>query len=128
MFISLQTSHSVDTIVERMQGAATEFGFSILHHYDFFTILEGKGFPIDRKVFVFEICKAAMSSKILTHFPLFSVMMPCRIAVYEEHGTTHIATMDMHEMLELLHENEQLQEEANALFDQILNMMSSLCE
>ncbi len=126
MFHEITTNKAIETIIEDFQELASEYGFSILHQYDFFNILEGKGFPIERKVLVFEICRASMASSMLTHFPIFSVMMPCRISVYEDDGKTHIATMDMLPMLEKITDQNELINEAKELFLQLLALMSQL--
>ena len=126
MLFSIESPRSFDEVVSALPPLANERGFSVLHQYDFFTILKGKGFPIERNVYVFEICRAPLASKMLTYYPLFSVMMPCRISVYEDNGKTHIATMDMKPIIEDIAGNEELHNEASALYDQLLVMMSSL--
>lgn len=126
MLYSITTEKSIDIILSEIQELASKSGFSILHHYDFQTILEGKGFPIERKVWVFEICRAPLASKMLTHYPLFSVMMPCRISIYEDAGKTHIATMDMLPMLESIKDKVELHQEASNLYAQVLDMMKTL--
>ena len=126
MLYSITTEKSIDIILSEIQELAPRSGFSILHHYDFHSILEGKGFPIERKVWVFEICRAPLASKMLTQFPIFSVMMPCRISVYEDAGKTHIATMDMIPMLESIKDKVELHQEASNLYAQVLDMIKSL--
>jgi len=54
-----------------------------------------------RPVQVVEICKPDYSGKMLekNHERIASVMMPCRISVYEkEDGKTYVALVDMSEM------------------------------
>ena len=126
MFFELTTNRSIDDVISSLQELVLASGFSILHQYEFFAILEGKGFPIDSQVWTFELCRASMASKILTHYPLFSVMMPCRISVFEDAGTTHIATMDMMPMLEAIKEKTELYDEAKDLYGQILDLMEKL--
>ena len=126
MFYELTTNKTLDDVINSLQELAPEAGFSILHQYDFFTILEGKGFPIEAKVWTFELCRASMASKMLNLFPLFSTMMPCRISVYEDSGTIHIATMNMMPMIEMIKEDAELYDEAKDLYAQILDLMEML--
>ena len=126
MFYELTTSRTLDDVINSLQELAPEAGFSILHQYDFFTILEGKGFPIEAKVWTFELCRASMASKMLQQFPLFSTMMPCRISVYEDSGTIHIATMNMMPMIEMIKEDAELYDEAKDLYDQLMNLMEKI--
>ena len=126
MFHTITAQKSLDHVITQLHELAPASGFSILYNYDFHTILEGKGFPIERKAWTFELCRASMASKILAHTPLFSVMMPCRISVYEEGSTTYIATMDMLPMLELFKDNDDLFQEATALYLQLTELMDTL--
>jgi uncharacterized protein (DUF302 family) len=126
MFYELTTNKTLDDVIKSLQKLAPEAGFSILHQYDFFTILEGKGFPIEAKVWTFELCRASMASKMLKQFPLFSTMMPCRISIYEDTGITHIATMNMMPMIEMIKEDAELYDEAKDLYDQLMNLMEKI--
>jgi uncharacterized protein (DUF302 family) len=127
MFYELTTKRTLDDVINSLQELAPEAGFSILHQYDFFTILEGKGFPIEAKVWTFELCRASMASKMLQQFPLFSTMMPCRISIYEDAGITHIATMDMMPMIDSIKDNAVLHKEAKLLYGQLMEMMKTIC-
>jgi uncharacterized protein (DUF302 family) len=127
MFYELTTKRTLDDVINSLQELAPEAGFSILHQYDFFTILEGKGFPIEAKVWTFELCRASMASKMLQQFPLFSTMMPCRISIYEDAGITHIATMDMMPMIDSIKDNAVLHKEAKLLYGQLMEMMKTMC-
>lgn len=102
------------------------FKFSVLHSYDFFEILQTKGFPIERKVHVFEICRAPMASKMLTAFPGFAAFMPCRIAIYEENGKTVVSTMNMELLLKAVEGNPELFKEASAMYQAIQSIMNTL--
>jgi uncharacterized protein (DUF302 family) len=128
MFYELTTSRTLDDVINSLHELAPEAGFSILHKYDFFKILEGKGFPIEAKVWTFELCRASMASKMLKQFPLFSTMMPCRISVYEDSGTIHIATMNLMPMIEMIKEDAELYDEAKDLYDQLMNLMEKMAE
>ena len=126
MFYELTSNRSIDDVISSLQEHAPASGFSILYHYDFFTILEGKGFPIKAKVWTFELCRASMASKMLKQFPIFSTMMPCRISIYEDSDTIHIATINMMPMLDAIKEQAELYTEAKDLYAQILALMERI--
>jgi uncharacterized protein (DUF302 family) len=128
MFFELTTNRSIDDVISCLQEHAPASGFSILYHYDFFTILEGKGFPIEAKVWTFELCRASMASKMLKQFPIFSTMMPCRISIYEDSDTIHIATINMMPMIDSIKDNDAvLHKEAKLLYGQLMEMMKTMC-
>jgi uncharacterized protein (DUF302 family) len=55
-------------------------------------------------------------------------MMPCRISIYEDSGTTHIATMNMMPIIEMIKEDAELYDEAKNLYDQLMNLMEKMAE
>lgn len=124
--IKCTSTLNVEDIASKMQDACDKYKFSLLQTYNFFDILETKGFPIEKKVFVFEICQAKMASKILTANPEFSIFMPCRISVYEQGGTTVISTMNMEPILKVFEHNKEIYTEAVNLFNIIKELINSI--
>lgn len=127
MFIVYESTNSIATLHDTLQNKITDYGFSLLHFYDFYTLLDEKGFPIERKAYTYEVCRASMASKILSHHPVFSTLMPCRISTYEDNGNIYIATLDMQPMLESIKNNDDLYNDAQSLFNQLLEFMKVLC-
>lgn len=124
--LKTESKKTVDEIAENMPAACDSFNFSLLKEYNYHEIVESKGFPISRKVYVFEICRAKMASEILTENPDFSIFMPCRISVYEQNNHTLITTMNMEPMLQVFKNNQSLYEDATGLFEAIKKMIESL--
>lgn len=122
----LRGTKPLNNAVTGITAACEQFKFSVLHSYDFFEILQTKGFPIERKVHVFEICRAPMASKMLTAFPGFATFMPCRIAVYEENGETVVSTMNMEPLLKMVEGDPELFKEATAMYQSIQSVMKAL--
>jgi uncharacterized protein (DUF302 family) len=106
----------IEKITEKMTAACEKYKFSLLQSYVYQEILEKKGFPIDRKVFIYEICQAKTAAAMLTSYPHFSIFMPCKIALYEEQGQTIISTMNMGVVLEALKSNPELYKDTTTLF------------
>jgi len=127
MFIVYESTNSIGTLHDTLQKKITDYGFSLLHFYDFHTLLDEKGFPIERKAYTYEVCRASMASKMLHHHTVFSTLMPCRISTYEDNGNIYIATLDMQPMLESIKNNDDLYNDAQSLFNQLLEFMKVLC-
>lgn len=127
MFIVYESTNSIAILHDTLQNKITDYGFSLLHFYDFYTLLDEKGFPIERKSYTYEVCRASMASKMLSHHPVFSTLMPCRISTYEDNGNIYIATLDMQPMLESIKNNDDLYNDAQSLFNQLLEFMKVLC-
>lgn len=124
--IAFKSKRSIQSIIEDVEASCTEYGFALLHHYNYHEVVANKGFPIDRKVYIYEICQAKVASMMLTSNPHFAPFMPCRIAVYEEGDSTIISTQNMQMMIDLIQSQEQLYIEATGLFIALQDMMKKL--
>jgi uncharacterized protein (DUF302 family) len=78
--------------VERIRAIAERTGFKVLTVHDFAATLGEKGFPRG-PLSVVELCNAKYASRVLEKDVRVALMLPCPIAVFEESGTTTIATM-----------------------------------
>lgn len=124
--IEFKSQRSIQSIVNDVEAACAEYGFSLLHHYNYHEVVASKGFPIDRKVYIYEVCQAKVASMMLTSNPHFSPFMPCRIAVYEDGDTTIISTQNMQMMIDSIESQMQLHVEAIGLFIALKEMMKKL--
>lgn len=116
----------IEQIAERVPQECEQTKFALLHTYVYHEIVENKGFPIKRKVYIYEICQAKTAAKMLTDYPHFSIFMPCKLAIYEENGRTIISTMNMEVMLKAVSSNQELYNEASSLFNTLKKLMQSL--
>lgn len=116
----------INQVHEKVPAACEEKKFALLQTYVYHDIVEGKGFPIDRKVYIYEICQAKTAAGMLADFPRFALFMPCRIAVYEKDGETVLATMNMGAVLDAIRSDARLFNEATDLFNTVKDMLKSL--
>ena len=124
--LKMESNQPIETIAQRVPAGCETHKFALLYTYNYHEIVESKGFPIKRKVFIYEICQAKVASKMLTTNPEFSIFMPCKIALYEQDGKTVIATMNMEILLKAVEENRELYIEAMALFNNLKSLLSAL--
>ena len=122
------STQSIGKIAEKVPATCEKYKFALLQTYVYHEIVESKGFPINRKVFIYEICQARTAAKMLTDFPHFSIFMPCKLAIYEDNGKTIISTMNMEIMLKAIDSNQELYNEATNLFTTLKLLMNSLSE
>ncbi|KAF0141822.1 MAG: hypothetical protein FD122_1377 [Stygiobacter sp.] len=120
------SNQSIELIAANVQEACDKYGFALLQTYKYHEIVESKGFPIKRKVFIYEICQAKTASLMLTDHPGFSIFMPCKLAIYEQDDKTVISTMNMEIMLNAVSSNQELYNNATTLFNTLKSMMNSL--
>jgi uncharacterized protein (DUF302 family) len=123
---NVKSSQSIKEITERAPILFEKYKFSLLHTYNYHEIVESNGFPIQRKVFIYEICQARPASIMLTEHPYFSIFMPCKVVVYEENEKVLISTMDMKIMLNAVKTNKELYKDAVNLFETMKSLMMEL--
>jgi len=124
--IEFKSKRGIQSVIDDVEKACAEYGFAVLHHYNYHEVVASKGFPIDRQVYIYEVCQAKLASMMLTTNPHFAPFMPCRIAVYEEGDTTIISTQNMQMMIDLIQSQKELHTEAIKLFTALQNMMKKL--
>ena len=117
---------TAEQIAGRVEAACNKYSLALLQTYVYHEIVESKGFPIQRKVFVYNICQAKTASMMLTTNPEFSTFMPCTLSVYEAGDKTVLSTMNMGMMLEAVKSNEELYNQASNLFKTFTQMMEEL--
>jgi uncharacterized protein (DUF302 family) len=120
------SNQQIVRIAEKVPAACEQNKFALLQTYVYHEIVENKGFPIKRKVFIYEICQAKVAAAMLTDFPHFSIFMPCKLAIYEENGNTVISTMNMEIMLNAVNSNPALFKEATSLFNTLKSLMNQI--
>jgi len=89
---TFETKKSFDEAVSAVEEKAKEKGFGVLHIHDVKATLSSKGY--DREPLkIIEICNPKFASQVLVQDIKTSLMLPCRICVYEEKGKTYISTL-----------------------------------
>ena len=124
--LKIESNKSIEKIAEKVAIECENHKFVLLQTYIYHEIVENKGFPIKRKVYIYEICQAKTASLMLTSNPEFSIFMPCKLAIYENEGKTIISTMNMGIMLNAVKSNKILYKEATTVFDAMNSLMNSL--
>jgi uncharacterized protein (DUF302 family) len=106
MLIENSSPFDVDKTVDLIVAEAEKQNWKVPAVHDLQQSLAKSGKIVD-PVKVIEICKPELSSQILelNHERAMSVMMPCRISVYQkEDGKTYIALLNAESMVQSLTE------------------------
>ena len=89
---SRTTNRSVDDAAQAVQDAALQRGFRTLHVHDVQKTLEDKGFHIPAYKIV-EVCNAGFAHTVISAYKPVGMMLPCRIVVYDDGGTSTVTLM-----------------------------------
>jgi len=125
MVYTITTTASFETVKEELEAKAKEIGFGLLTTYEFKEILEGKGFPIEKDITVFELCNPKGAQQALTYMSEISVYLPCRISVYKENGVTVLSTIGLEEIVKTFDVDERFASFMTMLFENLKQIMHS---
>lgn len=95
--ISIHKSpYDLESTVQYIERQVQQAGWKMPQVYDLQKSLAAEGYDVPG-IRVFSICNPHHANRLLGKSPtrFVSAMMPCRIAVYEHEGTTHVATMNV---------------------------------
>jgi uncharacterized protein (DUF302 family) len=124
--LNVESARKIEAVITEVEQVCEQNSFALLHYYNYHEIVASKGFPIERKVYIYEVCQARVAAMMLTTNPHFAPFMPCRIAIYEDNGTTVISTQNMQIMLDSVKKEKNLYLEASQLFTGLQKMMKEL--
>jgi len=126
MTYTIESKKSIEDIVTKVDALCDEYNLALLHQYIYHEVVKEKGFPIERKVYIYEVCQAKVAALVLTEEPDFAPFMPCRIAIYEKEDHNVISTQNMGMMLDTLKDNKELYLQTNMLFETLKSLMNDL--
>jgi uncharacterized protein (DUF302 family) len=126
MTYKVYSGKDISKVVEKVEAACERYKFALLHDYVYHEVVESKGFPIERKVYIYEVCQAKVAALVLTDEPSFAPFMPCRVAVYEEARQVTISTQNMELMLNTLKANDELYRQTSELFKTLKSLMHEI--
>ena len=89
---TVTTAKAPEAAVSAVQSRAQGKGFVVLHVHDLGKVFGEHGFP-GEPAYVVELCNVGFGAGMLRWNPMASLMMPCKIAVYEKEGDTHISAL-----------------------------------
>lgn len=125
MIYTIRTKDSITTIREEMASKAKGAGFGILKEYSFKELLKEKGHPIERDIFVFELCNPIAAQAALSAHPEVSVYLPCRISLYEQDGKTVLSTIGIDDILDSFDLENEFKIHMNAIFSNLKKLIES---
>lgn len=89
---TVETSKPFDEAVRAVEEASAKHGFRVLHTHDVAATLAEKGFQRE-PLKIIEICNARYANEVLEKDVKTSLMLPCPITAYVQHGKTFLTTL-----------------------------------
>lgn len=104
---TVETKKSPEQVIADLQESLKEEKFSVLWQLNMKEKLQDKGVEFDQTYHILEVCNPVEAKRVLSENALVGYFLPCKIAVYEENGTTKIGMPKPTALIGLV-ENEQL--------------------
>lgn len=93
MVIKVPTKKTVSEVSAALQAAVQANHFGVMQVHDLKETMKKKGVEFARECLIFEVCQPQQAKKVLDEDMSISTALPCRISIYEEGGTTILATL-----------------------------------
>ncbi len=91
--------NSFELTIEKIKEGLKGIGFGVLSELSFHDTLEKKGFPINKKAHLMEVCKPALAQGVLDSNTRYSYFLPCKLIVREEEGTIYAGVLSVRDNL-----------------------------
>lgn len=87
---TVETAKSPEQAIVDLQENLKEEKFGVLWQLDMKEKLIEKGVDFDQMYHILEVCNPVEAKRVLSENSLVGYFLPCKIAVYDEGGTTKI--------------------------------------
>jgi uncharacterized protein (DUF302 family) len=89
----VESKKPLDRVAADLEQAAIRNKFGVLGVHDLAAKMREKGVAFARECRIVEVCNPQQAKKVLEANLEISTALPCRISVYDEGGTTKLATL-----------------------------------
>ena len=122
MLITFSSNKSISDVTQALEAAVKSHQFGVMQIHDLKESMTKKGIEFEKDCLIFEICQPEQAKKVLDQNMSISVVLPCRISIYEEEGGTTLATLKPTILLDLFN-TPQLEKVAQEVEDTIVKIM-----
>ncbi|EMR06425.1 hypothetical protein C772_01696 [Bhargavaea cecembensis DSE10] len=85
-----ETVKSREEAIHSLKDELAGVKFGVLWELDMTDTLQQKGQDFDKPITILEVCNPAAAAEVLKQNMRIGYLLPCKVAVYEEDGTTRI--------------------------------------
>lgn len=116
---TVETAKTPGQAIEDLTGHLKEDQFGVLWQLDMKDKLHEKGVDLDMTYHILEVCNPVEAKRVLMENALVGYFLPCKIAVYEENGTTKIGLPKPTALIGLV-QNDKLMEIASEIESRLI--------
>jgi uncharacterized protein (DUF302 family) len=123
MRYTVDSSKSVEQLLEDTRLAVQDNGFGVLNIQDLQQTLKNKGFDLDNPCYVLDVCNPRQAVNVLNEDMGMNVALPCRLSVYRENGQSKLAMIKPTALLASLSDSPSLAKVAGEVEETMLKIM-----
>jgi len=121
---TIETKLSVQEAVDKLQVKLKENNFGVLHIYNLKEIFKSKGIEFSEYQ-ILSVCNPKFAKEALDTNLKVGALLPCKIAVYSEKGTTKISLLRPSEVISLL-EDKRMDTLSKTVEDILIKVIDAL--
>ncbi|PXW92713.1 uncharacterized protein (DUF302 family) [Streptohalobacillus salinus] len=122
---TVSSTKSVEELRDALIETVPTVKFGVLWELDLKATLIKKGLDYDKKSLIFEVCSPAKAKALLEHNQAAIYFLPCKVAIYEGEGVTHIGLPLPTTQARLL-EDKKLEEMAKEVEDVLIGVIDQI--
>lgn len=93
MLYTLSTIKTVNDTASALRAAVQANHFGVMQVHNLQETMLKKGVELAHECLIFEVCQPQQAKKVLDQDMSMSTLLPCRISIYEQGGSTILATL-----------------------------------
>ncbi|MBP7055696.1 MAG: DUF302 domain-containing protein [Candidatus Omnitrophica bacterium] len=121
---TVETKDNVQAVVDKLQAKLKENNFGVLHIYNLKEIFKSKGIEFSEYQ-ILSVCNPKFAKEALDTNLKVGALLPCKISVYDDSGTTRVALMRPSEAIALL-EDDKLNALAKKVEEILVGVVNSV--
>ncbi len=91
--------NSMEITIDKIKKGLKDIGFGVLIELSFHDTLEKKGFPIEKRAYMMEVCRPELAQGVIDNNTKFSYFLPCKLIVREENGEVYAGVLSVRDNL-----------------------------
>ena len=123
MFYVAESGKPFEEAATALESAVKHNGFGVLHVHDLGVSLRGKGIAFAEECRIFEVCNPAQAAKVMSADMRLNMVLPCRVSVFTEKGSTKIGFVKPGRMLSALSSDAELAKIAAEVEEKMVRMV-----
>ncbi|MEN1967234.1 DUF302 domain-containing protein [Lentibacillus sp. N15] len=121
---TVETTKTIPEAIQSLEDSLKQEKFGVLWKLDIQDTLKSKGFDFDPSYHILEVCNPNEAHNLLTENKLVGYLLPCKIVVYDDQGTTKIGMPKTIALMQLT-EDESAIEQAKSIEKRLITCIDA---